>query len=34
MSIDKNRLLLEQSKTISDINYDIINPSISDRNLA
>ena len=33
MSIDKNRLLLELSKTISDINYDIINPSISALNV-
>lgn len=33
MSIDKNRLLLELSKTIRDINYDIINPSISALNV-
>ena len=33
MSIDKNRLLLELSKSIRDINYDIINPSISDVNM-
>ncbi len=33
MSIDRNRLLLELSKTIGDINYDIINPSISALNV-
>jgi len=34
MSIDKDRLLLELSKTISDINYDITDPSIPASNLA
>lgn len=33
MSLDKNRLLIELSKTIRDINYDIINPSISTLNV-
>lgn len=33
MSLDKNRLLLELSKSIRDINYDIINPTISTLNV-